>query len=215
MPITLSLPQISSSLENSQLPAAAEERTISDPLLFLPDNPSTESYVDVIFSPLDDGLAISSTSEPGEIIDELTILQKSRKTSSEYLNVTISDPQKESESSNSIVPGGNTFVTYLITSNTNIPDYGRSDFRVRRRFKDIVILSDRLNESYRGLFIPPRPDKSIVVSQVMQKQDFVEQITLALEKYLKKLTEHPMIKKSDELRVFLTVQGEEATAFEH
>lgn len=41
----------------------------------------------------------------------------------------------------------------------------------------------------------------------MQKQDFVEQRTLALEKYLKKLTEHPMIKKSDELRVFLTVQG--------
>ncbi|CAA3016751.1 sorting nexin 2B-like isoform X2 [Olea europaea subsp. europaea] len=148
---------LSSSSENSQLPAAAEERTISDPLLFLPDNPSTESYVDVIFSPLDDGSAISPTSEPGEIIDELTILQKSRKTSSEYLNVTVSNPQKESESSNSIVPGGNTYVTYLITTNTNIPDYGGSDFRVRRRFKD--------------------------------------------------LTEHPMIKKSDELRVFLTVQG--------
>lgn len=115
---------LSSSSENSQLPAAAEERTISDPLLFLPDNPSTESYVDVIFSPLDDGLAISSTSELGEIIDELTILQKSRKTSSKYLNVTVSDPQKESESSNSIVPGGNTFVTYLITTNSNIPDYG-------------------------------------------------------------------------------------------
>ncbi|CAI9770767.1 unnamed protein product [Fraxinus pennsylvanica] len=201
---------LASSSVNSQLPAAAGERLVSDPLLFPLDNPSTESYVDVIFSPMDDGPAISSISEPngtGEILDELTILQRSRKTSSEYLNVTVSDPQKEWESSNSIVSGSNTYVTYLITTNTNIPDYGGSDFCVRRRFKDVVILSDRLNESYRGLFIPPRPDKSIVESQVMQKQDFVEQRSLALEKYLRKLTEHPMIKKSDELRVFLTVQG--------
>ncbi|KAL2488604.1 Sorting nexin 2B [Forsythia ovata] len=211
---------LSSSSENSQFPAAAEryiatDPAISDPLLFPPDNPSLQSpdspsYVDVIFSPLDDRPAISSTSETngsGEILDELKILPRSRNSSSEYLGITVSDPQKESESSNSIVPGGNTYVTYLITTNTNIPDYEGSRFSVRRRFKDVVTLSDRLNESNRGLFIPPRPDKSIVESQVMQKQEFVEQRRVALEKYLRKLTEHPMIKKSDELRVFLTVQG--------
>lgn len=131
----------------------------------------------------------------------------SQSSSSEYLRISVSDPQKEVESSNSIVPGGNTYVTYLITTSTNILDYGGSDFCVRRRFKDVVTLSDRLSEGYRGFFIPPRPDKSLVESQVMQKQEFVEQRRVELEKYLRRLARHPVIKKSDELRVFLTVHG--------
>lgn len=41
----------------------------------------------------------------------------------------------------------------------------------------------------------------------MQKQEFVEQRRSALEKYLYKLAEHPVIGKSDELRVFLQASG--------
>ena len=41
----------------------------------------------------------------------------------------------------------------------------------------------------------------------MQKQEFVEQRRMALEKYLRRLAAHPMIRKSDEFRVFLQVQG--------
>ncbi|KAK9054842.1 hypothetical protein SSX86_025921 [Deinandra increscens subsp. villosa] len=124
-----------------------------------------------------------------------------------YLKITVSNPKKEVESSNSIVPGGNTYVTYLITTKTDIPEFGGPQFTVRRRFKDVVTLSDRLAEAYRGFFIPPRPDKSVVESQVMQKQEFVEQRRVALEKYLQRLGEHPVISRSDELRVFLQVQG--------
>ena len=51
------------------------------------------------------------------------------------------------------------------------------------------------------------PDKSTVESQVMQKQEFVEQRRVALEKYLRKLAAHPVIRKSEELRVFLEVKG--------
>ncbi|KZV25767.1 sorting nexin 2B-like [Dorcoceras hygrometricum] len=139
--------------------------------------------------------------------DESTVSPTSQSSSSEYLKITVSSPQKEVESSSSIVPGGNTYVTYLITTKTDILDYRGSEFSVRRRFKDVVTLSDRLSEGYRGLFIPPRPDKSVVESQVMQKQDFVEQRRVELEKYLKRLARHPVIRKCDELRVFLTVQG--------
>ncbi|KAG9148373.1 hypothetical protein Leryth_025592 [Lithospermum erythrorhizon] len=127
---------------------------------------------------------------------------------SNYLRISVSDPKKEGESSNSLVPGTkNTYVTYLITTETDLPDYNGSKFTVRRRFKDIVTLSDRLTESYRGFFIPPRPDKSVVESQVMQKHEFVEQRRVLLERYLRRLAGHPMVKKSDELRVFLQVEG--------
>ncbi|ONK77125.1 uncharacterized protein A4U43_C02F3350 [Asparagus officinalis] len=109
--------------------------------------------------------------------------------------VIVSDPQKESEpSSSSIVPGSGTYVTYLVTTRVRSPD--PAGFSVRRRFRDFVALADRLAESYRGYFIPPRPDKSLVESQVMQKQEFVEQRRSALEKYLVKLAAHPELKQS-------------------
>ena len=44
-------------------------------------------------------------------------------------------------------------------------------------------------------------------SQMMQKNEFVEQRRVAIEKYLKKLANHPVIRKSDEFKVFLQVEG--------
>ncbi|KAL0370728.1 UNVERIFIED_CONTAM: Sorting nexin 2B, partial [Sesamum angustifolium] len=189
-------------------PSIATSPAVSDPLLFPAHTPSPDSpsYADVIYSPFHDSVPESNGN--GEISNEVTISSPgSQSSSSEYLKISVSNPQKEVESSNSIVPGGNTYITYLITTSTDLLDYGGSDFSVRRRFKDVVTLSDRLNEVYRGVFIPPRPDKSVVESQVIQKQEFVEQRRVELEKYLRRLARHPVIKKSDELRCFLTVQG--------
>ncbi|KAL3518006.1 hypothetical protein ACH5RR_020595 [Cinchona calisaya] len=164
----------------------------SPPPLLKPNNHRNNSY-----SPVEANGAETSTPS----------FSRSPSSSSDCLEIEVSNPQKEAESSNSIVPGNNTYFTYLITTKTNISDYGGSQFSVRRRFKDVVTLSDRLSEAYRGFFIPVRPDKSVVESQVMQKQEFVEQRRVALEKYLRRLAAHPVIKKSDELRVFLEVEG--------
>ncbi|KAJ9539886.1 hypothetical protein OSB04_026392 [Centaurea solstitialis] len=127
--------------------------------------------------------------------------------SSEYLKISVTDPHKEQDLNNSLVPGGNAYMTYLVTTWTNLPEFNGTEFSVRRRFKDVVTLSDRLADSYRGFFIPLRPDKSVVEGQVMQKQEFVEQRRMALEKYLRKLAAHPVIRRSEELRLFLQVQG--------
>ncbi|XP_020202008.1 sorting nexin 2A isoform X2 [Cajanus cajan] len=183
----------------------------SPPHLHFPDspNPNTSSsyidppsYAEAVFAPYDgETNGVDPPSPP-------LSLSRSPSSSAEYLNITVSNPVKEQETSNSIVPGSNSYVTYLITTRTNIPEFGaNSDFGVRRRFRDVVTLSDRLAEAYRGFFIPPRPDKSVVESQVMQKQEFVEQRRVALEKYLRRLAAHPVIRKSDELRVFLQVEG--------
>ncbi|KAF5186341.1 Sorting nexin 2b [Thalictrum thalictroides] len=168
------------------------------------------SYADVIFSPFDHEInGDSNGNESPSFLDSgnFGTLSRSSSSSTEYLKISVFDPQKEQEMSNSLVPGGNTYVTYLITTKTNLPEFGTSEFSVRRRFKDVVTLADRLSESYRGFFIPARPDKNVVEGQVMQKQEFVEQRRLALEKYLRRLAAHPVIRKSDELKVFLQVQG--------
>ncbi|KFK27372.1 hypothetical protein AALP_AA8G374300 [Arabis alpina] len=169
------------------------------------------SYADVIFSPFDENSdsEINGAEDSSLLSPSSDLLSRSPSSlSSDYIKITVSKPQKEQEPSNSIVPGGNTYITYLITTRTNLPDFGGpSEFSVRRRFRDVVTLADRLAESYRGFCIPPRPDKSVVESQVMQKQEFVEQRRVALEKYLRRLSAHPVIRNSDELKVFLQVEG--------
>uniref|UniRef100_A0A7N0RIF4 PX domain-containing protein n=1 Tax=Kalanchoe fedtschenkoi TaxID=63787 RepID=A0A7N0RIF4_KALFE len=169
-----------------------------------PNFDSVDSYLD---SPFDADAVVKSIDSPnGDTNGHWS--PKPVSGSSEYIMISVSDPLKEQqEVSSSLVPGGNYYYTYMITTRTNATDFGGSEFRVRRRFKDVVTLADRLAESYRGYFIPLRPDKNVMESQVMQKQDFVEQRRVALEKYLRKLAEHPAIRKSDELRVFLQVQG--------
>ncbi|XP_004294761.1 PREDICTED: sorting nexin 2B [Fragaria vesca subsp. vesca] len=217
-----------SSLSDTHHPLAspidAATAADSDPLLTAPlpfrdlRNPNgadsyvdQPSYADVVFSPLDGETIgeINGVESPSKSSDHSSSysLSRSPSSSSDYIKITVSNPQKEQESTNSVIPGGNTYVTYLITTRTNIPEFGGSEFGVRRRFRDVVTLSDRLAEAYRGFFIPPRPDKNVVESQVMQKQEFVEQRRVALEKYLRRLAAHPVIKKSDELKVFLQVQG--------
>ncbi|KAJ0235281.1 Phox homologous domain-containing protein [Hirschfeldia incana] len=179
----------------------------SDPLSAAPPPPNGTSYLeppsyaDVIFSPFDDDDSSSPHSSRSP--------PPSSYSSSDHIKITVSSPQKEQEIASSILSGGgrSTYITYLITTRTNLPEYKGSDFTVRRRFRDVVALADRLAESYRGFCIPPRPDKSVVEGQVMQRHEFVEQRRVALEKYLRRLALHPVIRKSEELRVFLQVEG--------
>lgn len=165
-------------------------------------SPSSSEYFTVTGSFSQSGSSSSSEHLPG------SFSHSGSSSSSEYLTVTVSKPQKEyDENATSLVPGGNTYITYLIVTSTNIPEFGNKEFKVRRRFRDVVTLADRLSESYRGYFIPPRPDKHTVESQVMQKDEFIEQRRISVEKYLGRLAAHPVIRKSKELMLFLQVQG--------
>ncbi|KAM7257549.1 hypothetical protein ACFE04_013290 [Oxalis oulophora] len=216
--ISVSLSDTSSSLHPLSLPP---------PIRISPTTTEHHSYIeppayaDVVFSPYDGNNSVNHSVNGGEETSpgfnntndsSLSIVRSFSASASGgyYIRIAVSNPIKEQEISNSLVPGGNTFISYLITTQTNVPEFGNGsseEFSVRRRFKDVVTLADRLAESYRGYFIPPRPDKSVVESQVMQKQEFVEQRRVALEKYLQRLAMHPVIRTSDELRVFLQVQG--------
>lgn len=45
---------------------------------------------------------------------------------------------------------------------TNLPDYQGPEKIVIRRYSDFVWLHDRLFEKYKGIFIPPLPEKNAV-----------------------------------------------------
>lgn len=157
------------------------------------------SYAEAIFTSFDSNLSNIHQSPQD---------QDSSKSDPHSFKIWVSDPQKAQEP-NSLVPGGGTYYTFLFTTKTNLTQYGGpgSDVSVGRRFKDLVTLSDRLAESYRGYFVPVRPDKSVVERQVLQLGQFVEHRRVALERYMNNLANHPVIRNSEELRVFLVVKG--------
>ncbi|KAK1321554.1 Sorting nexin 2B [Acorus calamus] len=71
------------------------------------------------------------------------------------LRIAVSSPKKEQETGTS--SSSSTYVTYLITTRSDDPDFPIGGSSVRRRFRDVVALADRLAGSYRGCFVPARP----------------------------------------------------------
>ena len=58
-------------------------------------------------------------------------------------------------------------------------------------------LSTLLKQTFRGYFIPPRPEKKGPVEGQIGSAEFVEQRRVALERWLQQLAAHPIIGASD------------------
>lgn len=56
---------------------------------------------------------------------------------------------------------------------TNLPEYQGPEKIVIRRYSDFVWLHDRLFENYKGIFIPPLPEKSAVGNKSINTSVFV------------------------------------------
>lgn len=179
----------------------------TDPLLRPPPSPSSPSSPTAgenhgaFLDEVDEDVADDFTPPPAP--HAAAAATKSCEASPEFAEITVSEPRKHAEPATGavgVIPGSASYVSYLIAS--RVPDGG--EFRVRRRFRDVVALADRLAETHRGLFVPARPDKSIVEGQVMQRHDFVNQRCVTLQRYLRRLAAHPVVGRSPVLHAFLT-----------
>ena len=56
------------------------------------------------------------------------------------------------------------YMTYKVSTKTNVNYFKKSEMSVDRRFSDFLGLHDKLSEKYlqNGRIIPPAPDKSVV-----------------------------------------------------
>lgn len=125
------------------------------------------------------------------------------------LEVTVTDPQKSVDAKSSLSAMGKKVVTYRVHARSNLPGYVVQDSTVWRRFRDFVALADRLADSHKGYFVPPRPEKTLVGTS---DELFVQHRMTQLESYLRRLSTHPVLRHSAELRVFLTAHDLEASA---
>ncbi|KAF4833256.1 Sorting nexin-4 [Colletotrichum tropicale] len=117
----------------------------------------------------------------------------------EVLDCTVSEPLKENDGSK------DTFVSYLITTNTTFATFQRSQASVRRRFTDFVFLYKVLSRDYPTAAVPPLPDKQRMeyVSGNRFGPDFTNRRAHSLQRFLTRLSLHPVLRRADILHIFL------------
>ncbi|KAJ8532689.1 hypothetical protein K7X08_015578 [Anisodus acutangulus] len=130
-------------------------------------------------------------------------LQSPRSPSSQvpFLSVSVTDPAKMGS-------GVQAYISYKVITKTNLPEYQGHEKIVIRRYSDFVWLHDRLFERYKGIFIPPLPEKS-TVEKFRFSAEFIEMRRQALDVFVNRIASHHELQQSDDLRTFL--QADEQT----
>nr|DAD48483.1 TPA_asm: hypothetical protein HUJ06_018420 [Nelumbo nucifera] len=117
-----------------------------------------------------------------------------------FLGITVTDPVK-------LGNGVQAYISYRVITKTNFPEYQGPEKIVIRRYSDFVWLRDRLFEKYKGIFIPPLPEKS-AVEKFRFSSEFIEMRRQALDIFLNRIASHPELRQSEDLRTFLQVDEE-------
>nr|XP_043609757.1 sorting nexin 1 isoform X2 [Erigeron canadensis] len=128
-------------------------------------------------------------------------LQSPRSPQQQYLTVSVTDPAKMGN-------GVQAYISYKVITKTNFPEYQGPEKIVIRRYTDFVWLRDRLFEKYKGIFIPPLPEKS-TVEKFRFSTEFIEMRRQALDTFVNRIALHHELQQSEDLRTFL--QADEQT----
>ncbi|KAL9656240.1 hypothetical protein ABK040_007855 [Willaertia magna] len=103
---------------------------------------------------------------------------------------------------------------FKITVDTKLQQYKKQTLICYRRFNDFVWVRDQLVENYKGVIVPPLPEKSILASvekifSAVDTNSLLEYRQRALTKFLTRVGEHPVLATSVELQQFLEATEEE------
>ncbi|KAI9802223.1 MAG: intercellular trafficking and secretion [Sarcosagium campestre] len=118
------------------------------------------------------------------------------------LDCTVDSPQKENDGTK------DAFVSYLVTTHTDFPSFQKPTSTVRRRFTDFVFLYKTLSKEYPACAVAPLPDKHKMeyVRGDRFGSDFMNRRAHSLHRFLKRLTLHPVLRRSSLLIIFLESQ---------
>ncbi|XP_044127017.1 sorting nexin-30 isoform X2 [Bufo gargarizans] len=114
------------------------------------------------------------------------------------LFVTVDDPKKH-------VCTMETYITYRVMTKTTRSEFDLPEYSIRRRYQDFDWLRNKLEETQPTHFIPPLPEKFVVKGVVDRfSEEFVETRRRALDKFLKRIADHPVLSFNEHFNVFLT-----------
>lgn len=116
------------------------------------------------------------------------------------LECSVDSPLKENDGTK------DAYISYLVTTHTDFKTFQKSDFTVRRRFRDFFFLYKTLYREYPACAVPPLPDKHKVESYVTGDRfgpDFTQRRAWSLHRFIKRLTLHPVLRRASLLAIFL------------
>ncbi|KAI6901120.1 hypothetical protein D0869_10036 [Hortaea werneckii] len=115
------------------------------------------------------------------------------------LECHVSKPQKEGEGTQ------NAYVSYVVITDTDFKSFQSSHSEVRRRFTDFVFLYKTLAREYPQCAVPPLPDKHNMAYVRGDRfgPDFTNRRAFSLQRFLERLTLHPVLRRATILTLFL------------
>ncbi|XP_074546199.1 sorting nexin-30 [Halichoeres trimaculatus] len=116
------------------------------------------------------------------------------------LFVTVDDPKKH-------VSTMETYITYRVSTKTSRIEFDLPEYYVRRRYQDFDWLRIKLEDSQPTHLIPPLPEKFVMKGVVDRfSEEFVETRMKALDKFLKRVADHPVLSFNPHLNAFLSAK---------
>ncbi|XP_028967378.1 sorting nexin-2 [Galendromus occidentalis] len=120
-------------------------------------------------------------------------------------------------SASKVGDGMSAYLVYKITTKTNLGVFKKSEFEVSRRFSDFLGLYEKLVEKHvsSGRIVPPAPEKNVVGmtkvkigKEELGNDEFVERRRSALERFLVRISRHPVLVIDPDFREFLELEGD-------
>lgn len=138
-------------------------------------------------------------------MDEDTLDSSSRPENPDAdLFVKVDSPEKHVEG----------YVSYCVTTQTTRAEFELPEYKVQRRYQDFLWLRQRLEDSNPTHIIPALPEKFTFSKHLTDKYepDFLKTRQKALDKFMSRLVDHPVLSFNNHLHTFLTAKGWEMTA---
>jgi len=107
--------------------------------------------------------------------------------------VTVSDPEKKGE-------GMSQYMSYKVNTDYVASNGQPARSSVLRRFSDFVWLYEKLYVSFKGILIPPLPEKGILTRFT---GSFIDERMRGLKQFLNRIAAHHGLAQSEEVNLFL------------
>ncbi|KAK6428623.1 intercellular trafficking and secretion, partial [Oleoguttula sp. CCFEE 5521] len=115
------------------------------------------------------------------------------------IKCTVTKPLKEGEGAQ------NAYTSYLATTDTDFKSFQASHATVRRRFTDFLFLYKTLLKEYPQCAVPPLPEKHNLTHLTGDRFNsaFTARRAFSLQRFLTRLTLHPVLRRAVLLNLFL------------
>ncbi|XP_029640927.1 sorting nexin-30-like isoform X1 [Octopus sinensis] len=121
------------------------------------------------------------------------------------LFVMVDNPEKHTSTLES-------YITFRINTKTTREEFDTHEYCVRRRYNDFVWLRQRLEDGYPTHLVPPLPAKHSLRRLDRFSSEFLRVRQQALQKFLTRIADHPVLSFDKHFHVFLTAKAWEFNA---